>query len=183
MLTHKIDDNISLRLWNIKDVEKLHHLIIESKDHLRKWLPWVDERIKDINYTKEYILKSLDIFVKTGGYPQSVAILYKCEIVGTIGFNAIDEKNKNGIIGYWISEKYQGKGIITKATKALIYMGFKQFKLNRIEIRVADKNTKSKMIPIKLGFKEEGKIRQAEYLYDHYVDLIIYSILADEFYG
>lgn len=33
---------------------------------------------------------------------------------------------------------------------------------------------------IRLGFKLEGKLRQAEWLYDHYVDQVIYGLLAEE---
>ena len=41
-------------------------------------------------------------------------------------------------------------------------------------------NHKSRAIPERFGFKKEGMIRQAEWLYDHYVDHIIYGLLARE---
>ena len=67
-----------------------------------------------------------------------------------------------------------------RACKAYIAYGFNELDLNRIEIRVAEENKKSRAIPEKLGFQEEGKIRQAEWLYDHYVDHVIYGLLAEE---
>ena len=59
----------------------------------------------------------------------------------------------------------------------MISYAFEELLLNRIEIKCANKNDKSKAIPIKLGFKKEGIIRDAEWLYDHFVDHIVYCII------
>lgn len=180
MFVYKVDDNIKLRLFNLQDTKELHELTIKSKDTLRKWLSWVDYNVKDINNTEKYIRKSLETFSESGGYPSGIAIIYKSNIAGTICFNEINRSNKYCIIGYWLGDEFQGKGIMIKTVKAIIDITFNEFKLNRIEFRIASENEKSKKIPIKLGFKEEGKIRQGGFLYDHYVDLIIYGILAEE---
>ncbi len=57
-------------------------------------------------------------------------------------------------IGYWIDEKSSGKGLVTKAEERLTQFAFKEWKLNRIEIRCSPDNIASQMIPKKLGFKE-----------------------------
>src|SRR5699024_9450032 len=113
----------------------------------------------------------------TGGFPKSFAIIYKEEIVGTIGFSTIDYTNGIGMVGYWLGEEFQGKGIMTKAFDSLIEYGFEILRLNRIEVRVAVENEKSRALPERFGFREEGRIRQAEWLYDHYVDHILYGLL------
>ena len=180
MFTNIIDDNIKLRLLFLKDAEELHKLTVDSKEYLRKWMGWVDHNIEDINNTKEFIKKSLNNFINSDGYPEAIAIIYKDMIAGIIGFNHVDKRNKYAVIGYWLGEKYQNKGIMTKVTKCLIDISFNELMLNRIEIRVASENNKSKKIPEKLGFKIEGEIKEAEYLYDHYVNHIIYGIVAKD---
>ena len=50
--------------------------------------------------------------------------------------------------------------------------------LYRIEIRCAVQNEKSRAIPEKLHFTNEGTIRDGEWLYDKFVDLVIYGMLA-----
>ncbi|HSK70354.1 MAG TPA: GNAT family protein, partial [Pyrinomonadaceae bacterium] len=64
--------------------------------------------------------------------------------------------------------------------RALIDHAFNELKLNRVEIRCGFENTKSRRIPEKLGFKEEGVIKQAEWLHDRFIDLVIYATLANE---
>ncbi|MBM7609704.1 ribosomal-protein-serine acetyltransferase [Lysinibacillus composti] len=179
MLVHKIDDEVSLRLFNLDDAEEFYNLTIGSKTYLKEWLGWLDHT-KSVEDTAQHILSRCKELVENGGYPQSFAILYNDKIAGTIGFNEIHKANKMGIVGYWIGEKFQGKGIMSKAFKALIDYGFNDLKLNRIEVRVAIENKKSRALPEKFGFKEEGIIRQAEWLYDHYVDHVIYGLLTNE---
>ena len=136
--------------------------------------------MESVEDTARHIQSRLDELVDNGGYPKSFAIIYNGKIAGTIGFNDIYKANKIGVVGYWLGEEFQGKGIMSKALKTLIDYGFKDLKLNRIEARVAVGNIKSRAIPERLGFTEEGKVRQAEWLYDHYVDHVIYGLLADE---
>jgi ribosomal-protein-serine acetyltransferase len=47
-------------------------------------------------------------------------------------------------------------------------------------MRCAVENKKSRKIPERLGFREEGTIRQAEWLHEHFIDLVIYGMLASE---
>jgi ribosomal-protein-serine acetyltransferase len=69
---------------------------------------------------------------------------------------------------------------MTKACRFLVDYAFAELKLNRVEIRCATGNHKSRAIPERLGFKLEGTVRQAEWLYDHFVDHALYGMLASE---
>ncbi|QUG87204.1 GNAT family N-acetyltransferase [Bacillus nitratireducens] len=179
MLIHKIDEEVSLRIFNEGDAEEFYNLIISSKSYLKEWLGWIDY-IKSPEDTVKNIKARLKEFMENGGYPKSFAIIYKGNIAGTIGFNDINKTNKLGIVGYWLGENFQGEGIMTKSLKALIDYGFKELELNKIEVSVAVENKKSRALPERFGFVEEGKLRQAEWLYDHYVDHVIYGLLAAE---
>lgn len=92
----------------------------------------------------------------------------------------IDWDNRRTSIGYWLAESAQGKGLMTKATRSLVNVVFSHYQLNRVEIRAAPENRKSRLIPERLGCIMEGQIRDAEWLYDHFVDHVIYSMLASE---
>lgn len=179
MFIHKIDEDTALRLFNENDAEELYHLTISSKPYLKEWLGWLDH-IKSVENSYANIKSRLNEMVENGGYPKSFAIMYKGEIAGTIGFNNINKTSRIGVVGYWLGEQFQGKGIMSKAFETIIDYGFNELNLNRIEVNVAEGNEKSRALPERFGFINEGKKRQAEWLYDHFVDHIVYGLLADE---
>jgi ribosomal-protein-serine acetyltransferase len=177
MITIRIDDDLVLRQLSEDDAVSLFAVIDRNRLFLRQWLPWLDtsQVPQDTLY---FIRTTLDQFANNDGF--AAGIHYKDSVVGTIGFHKVDWLNRSVEIGYWLSEDYQGKGIVTKACKAFIDYAFGEWGLHRIQIRCAVGNTKSCKIPERLGFVKEGLQRQAEFLYDHYVDLNVYGMLEDE---
>ncbi|OIJ15218.1 alanine acetyltransferase [Anaerobacillus arseniciselenatis] len=177
MFIHKIDDDISLKLIELRDGQRVYELTNHSRDYLKEWLPWLDATTK-LEDTNEFIKFCLKGFAESNSL--TTVILFKGEIVGIAGYNSINWSNKTAYIGYWLGEEYQGNGIVTKVVKALTGYAFNDLNLNKVEIRAAVENKKSRSIPERLNFTNEGCIRQAEWLYDHYVDHVIYGVLAEE---
>ena len=177
MFTYEIEPNLSLKLLEVRDAERVFELIQSSRDYLREWLPWVDFT-KEEQDTKAFIQSCLQAYIDNKGL--HTAIVFHNEIVGLVSFNTIDHRNKSAQIGYWLGEGYQGHGIMTKVTQALIDYAIGEWKLNRIEIRAGIDNHKSRAIPKRLGFTYEGTSRQAEWVNDHFVDHAVYSMLADK---
>jgi len=175
----QIDDDVSLRMFTERDTEELHLLTMESKDHLRKWLGWLD-KVRSLEDTLQYIRRSFDTFTSLGGFPTTFAIIYRGEIAGTISFNHISEVHRNGSIGYWIGKRFEGKGIMSRSFEAVVNYDFETLRLNRIEVRVANENIRSRAIPERFGFKKEGVLQQVEMLYDTYVDHVVYRMLHAE---
>ncbi|NRD77998.1 GNAT family N-acetyltransferase [Bacillus sp. BRMEA1] len=177
MFVHKITEELSLKLIELRDAERIFELTDQSRSYLREWLPWLDYTVK-LEDTKQFIKNCLTGFAENKSL--NTVIMYKGEIVGVASFNAINWSNKTVQIGYWLGERYQGNGIMTIVARALTDYALKELALNKAEIRAAVGNKKSRSIPERLGFVNEGCIRQAEWLYDHYVDHIVYGILAEE---
>jgi ribosomal-protein-serine acetyltransferase len=177
MFLYNIDDQISLKLLDVRDGEKIFDLTNSSRDYLREWLPWLDQTTKQED-TNEFIKMSLKGFAENKSL--NTVILVNGQIAGVAGYNEINWSNKTAYIGYWLGEEFQGKGIMTKVARALTDYAFMELNLNKVEIRAAVGNKKSRSIPERLGFVNEGCIRQAEWLYDHYVDHIVYGMLVNE---
>lgn len=177
MFTLKVDHEIELQLFQRHHALLLFQLVEENREHLRKWLPWVDSMVTPYDF-ESVIPIWLNQIAENSAY--NLGIVYKGELVGSIGLHQIDWYNKMASIGYYIAKKAEGRGIISRTVQALINYAFFELGLNRIEIRCGVQNKKSRAIPERLGFVKEGIIRDGEQLYGYFHDLIIYSKLARE---
>ncbi|WP_018663151.1 GNAT family N-acetyltransferase [Heyndrickxia acidiproducens] len=177
MFTYQIDSDVCLKCPALKDAEELFRLTDQSRRYLREWLPWVDGTAGAGDSAK-FIQSCLADYAENKG--MTAFLIFKGKIAGSISYNRIDWANKTAHIGYWLGEKFQGRGIMTKAAAAFTAFAFQDLQLNRVEIRAATGNVKSRAIPERLGFTNEGTIRQAEWLYDHFVDHVVYGMLASE---
>ena len=151
-------------------------LIDKNRPHLRQWLPWVDAT-RAVMDSRMWIQGALKQFAENREL--HAGIWYEGRFAGVIGCRFIWQNN-SAVIGYWLGAEFQGKGLMTAATKAFIDHCLREMNLNRIEIRCATQNHRSRAIPERLGFINEGTIRDAEWLYDHYVDHIVYGLLAKD---
>jgi ribosomal-protein-serine acetyltransferase len=177
MLTHPLSPDLSLTLLEPRHAEPLFRAVDENRSYLRRWLPWLDLTESSAD-SLAFIHRTRQQLAENNGF--QTAILYHGEIVGMIGHIGIEWSHRSTSLGYWLAEEAQGRGIMTTACRAYIDHAFGELGLNRVEIRAAVENRKSRAIPERLGFTHEGVIRQAEWLYDRFVDHAVYGLLARE---
>ena len=167
--------DIRLSLMEESHAHELFRLVDSNRTYLREWLPWLDSQ-QGVADSMQFIRVMKDQF--RNNESMTMGIWYRNSLCGVIGYHRIDWLNKSSMIGYWIGSDHQGKGIMTESCRTMINHGIDHLGLHRIEIKCATGNRKSCAIPERLGFVNEGIARQAEKLYDHYVDLVVYSMLA-----
>lgn len=177
MFHFALDQETELKLLEDRHAEELFAAVDLNRAHLRQWLPFLDTTNSPAD-TRAFVQRTLNQFLQHSG--PTAGIWHRKRIAGVVGFNRINVDFRHCELGYWLGVEHQGKGIITRACSAMTDHAFGELKLNRVEIRCAPGNTKSRAIPIRLGFKEEGCIRQTEWLYDHFVDNVVYGMLASE---
>lgn len=169
-----IDSTLTIEPIAGKHLDELIELVNANRPYLHEWLSWLD-CVKVPHEFQQFIVASEKR--TTAGLEYSAVILENDRLVGRIGLYQLDRINRIASIGYWISEAAQGKGIISKACKAITTYGFEELGLNRIEIKCATGNYRSQAIPKRLGFQREGIIRQGELLNGRFIDLYLYSML------
>jgi ribosomal-protein-serine acetyltransferase len=177
MLSHKIDDETELRLIEPRDAEALNALVEQNFEHIRKWSAWLKPE-RSIETTRAFIKRNMARMAEDDGY--TLAIWHRGEMAGQVEYNYMDWTNRATEIGYWLGAAFQGRGIVTKSCRVLIEHAFDELKLNRVEMRCAVENQKSRGIPERLGFRQEGVLLQAEWMHDHFHDLVVYAVLASE---
>lgn len=176
MLTFSLGDVRCLRLLEEADAEELYAVVEANRAYLVRWMPWAEKQALD--GTLEFIRTSRKQIADNQGF--SAAITDTAAIIGVIGFHRLDWEHLLTSIGYWIDERSQGNGTVTRATAALTDHAFGVWKLNRVEIHAGVDNERSRAIPERLGFTQEGVLRQAERVGERFVDHVVYAILADE---
>ena len=158
------------------DADELHALVDSNRSRLIRWMPWAAEQTRE--GTAAFIRRAIDQEEANDGFQR--AVIAGGAIAGTVGFHRIDRDNLSTSIGYWLGQEYQGRGLMTAAVKELIDHAFSIWGLHRVELRIAPDNERSRALAARLGFSEEGLLREAERFGDEYRDLLMYSLLADE---
>lgn len=176
-LTILAGDGIELRRVSEDDCAELYAAIERNRERLRTWLPWLG-----LTYSREDLLGFLRQKERDNAARVSLTthIRVQGELCGAIGLHEVDRRHRSTSIGYWLDKAYEGRGIMTRACRAMVSEGFRQYGLHRIEIRCGTGNSRSSAIPRRLGFVEEGVLREAEWVFDHWVDLRIFSMLEQD---
>ena len=177
MLTQPIDDHLSLRMLRLPDADELFAIVDANRERLREWLPWLDDNTT-ADDTRWFIQTTLDQCAADRGFV--CAMLLDGAIVGVVGYNTIRRPSRIAELGYWLAAGATGRGLMTRSCRALIDYAFGELDLNKVEIRAAVGNRRSRAVPERLGFTQEGVLRQTEWLYDHLVDHVVYGLLRSE---
>lgn len=170
----ELSDDSYLRLLDEADADELYGLIDADREQLAEWLPWAaGQTLED---TVEFIRGGRAQVARNDGF--QAAIVQEERIAGVIGFVRVDWPSRATALGYWLSRAHQGTGLMTEAVRVLTDHALSAWELTRVEIRAAVGNTRSRAIPERLGFDEEGLLRGAERIGERQLDLVVYAKLA-----
>ena len=165
-----------------QDAKDLTNLLIRNKEYWTKFEP----KHKGIYYT-EYtqqnkILESMRL--------RSVQLEYFCGIydlssnalIGQISLYSIKRLPFSScFIGYALDEQFIGKGIMSEAVQSMVQFAFNTLKLNRVEAYVSPNNLPSIRVLEKVGFLQEGLLKQLLYINGQWEDHYIYAITANQY--
>jgi ribosomal-protein-serine acetyltransferase len=170
-----LGDGVELRSWSLEDAPAIYAMVDGNRDHLRAWFPWVD-RTTGPAQIAEFIEASRRREDREGNgiYKQGL-------LVGSAGLSW-DVEDQQGEIGYWLAADAMGSGLVTRAARALTTYGFEEIRLHRIVIKAAVGNARSRAVPERLGFVQEGVLREAGNTGLGRVDLVIYGMIVHEWH-
>ena len=180
MFSYRIDDDTELHIIQRHHAEAFFKAIDTDREFLGQWLGWV-HNLTTVDDAHAFVERDCNAI--GAGTRISLLIAYKGELAGGINLVITSKEHKKGEIGYWLKQGYNGKGIMTRATRFMTDFGVRYVKLNRIVIRCAIGNVKSQAIPERIGYTREAMSRASYLVDDELQDVYIYSMLADEWTG
>jgi ribosomal-protein-serine acetyltransferase len=163
MLRHELPGGYALRLVEESDADELFAVIDANRDHLAPWMSWAPHE-----RSPEDVLP----FIRST----------RKQIADNNGLHTAIVDPAGAIVGivYWLARDEQGRGTMTAAVRALVDHAFGPWRLNRVAIQAAVDNARSRAVPERLGFREEGVLRAVEWVGERAVDHVVYAVLAED---
>lgn len=151
--------------------------LAELADNIKIW-----QMVRDY-FPHPYSVKDAETFINMVSLEnprQNFGIEYQGELCGVIGLVLQEDVYKRSAeLGYWIGEKFWGKGIATKAVELILKYGFEELQLVRIYSGVFENNPASMKVLEKNGFQKEAIMRKAVFKNAVLMDEHLYSKLND----
>jgi ribosomal-protein-serine acetyltransferase len=174
-----LGDDAFVRTYTPDDAEEVAALVRANYDRLAPWMPWAT-RDRTAAEQRDWIERCLrsDTDLEGNGI-----WLADRSLAGGIGMR-IDTRSGEGELGYWLGAAAEGRGLVTRACGRFIDHAFGELKLHRVVIKAAIANERSRAVAVRLGFTEEGIMREAEpSATGEYHDLVVYGLLDREWHG
>ena len=173
-----VDDEISLVLAEERHAQAMTDLIVRNQQRLARWEPWA-EQPATLEGTRAYIRAALEDFVRGRQISTIIALERGRRFVGRCGIR-INPSAASGDIGYWIDADYEGRGITSRATRALVTSAFEEQGLQKIELRTSVANRRSRALAERLGFAFEGILQGGLQFARRADDVALYGVTARE---
>jgi ribosomal-protein-serine acetyltransferase len=142
------EQGVYIELIQPEHLDQLYELFELNRNYLRLYINGID-----LLQTREQVLKRWgalrDNSLPLGVWLNETQMIGRCRLTRNYESNCAD-------IGYWLSESYQGQGLMTAAVAACVRFAFQEWNVERIEIQCGEDNLKSRAIPERLGFLNEG---------------------------
>ena len=165
----------------------LRALSLGDTDNIVKWrnLPSVKKNLySQAELKPEQHIAYFENVVKNGKCAQFIIVVEDEGLstdIGTIFIKNIDNANHSGEYGIFIGEESaRGKGYAKIATEQILKFGFDTLGLHRIYLTVMSDNIPAIKTYENSGFVREGVMRDEYLRIDGYVDVVMMSILKQE---
>lgn len=177
---HFETERLLIRAPRPGDGAMLYQAVTESLEHLKPWMPWAHNAVT-LEAEEGIVRRMHTDFLRRDDLPLFILKKDSEEFVGGSGLHRFGWDVPRFEIGYWVRQRFQGKGYITEAVAGITNFAFEKLFAERIEIRMDDKNVRSYRIPERLGFKLEGILRNDARTVDGKLrDTRVYSMIRQE---
>lgn len=172
-----VDDELRLVPRHVADAAEMFAVVERNRAALRQWIGWVDATVT-VQDARRYAHFAESQFEQRVGF--DYGIWQRGAIAGALGLYDVDWLGRTAQIGYWLAPPAQGRGVMTRACRALTDHAFGRLGLHRLEIRCVVENQKSRAVAERLGYRFEGVLRDAHVLHDRFRDIALYAAIASD---
>ncbi|MDA3147524.1 GNAT family N-acetyltransferase [Leucobacter sp. UCMA 4100] len=173
--SHRLSDSASLELMTPECTPDIYDLTRTNHSRLREWAAWAQDD-PTFEWATAYVHGRVEAYFQGNAVP---CVVYESgKAVGCIELR-IDQDRAIGDIGYWLDAAAEGRGLVTRACRAMIEHG-KSLDLQRFELRIATENERSSAVAERLGFELEGVLKQTTPVQGRRLDTGLYALLVGD---
>ncbi len=168
-------------MYKLREIERKDVPIINSWRNKKELIDCLGATYRYINLDVDF--EWFDNYMKNRSNSVRCAVVgAEDNILGIVSLVSINHINQSAVLHILIGDSSnQDKGIGTFAIKVILSHAFYNLNLNRVELFALDSNDRAKHVYEKIGFTFEGKKRKAVFKNGHFVDMVLYSILREEY--
>jgi ribosomal-protein-alanine N-acetyltransferase len=172
------DGDIAIRPVRLRDARALERELIENRTWLRKWE--ATNPVGPMSFDVRASIRHLQSNARAGlGLP--FIIEHRGELAGQLNVSSISYGSVSmATIGYWVSERFAGKGLTPTAVALATDHCFFTVGLHRMEICIRPENEPSLRVVEKLGFRYEGLRRRFIHINGDWRDHFCFALTVEE---
>ncbi len=174
-------ERLVLRVPSVFDAPAVNAAQRESFAELQRWMKWASSPIA-LEETIAHARLASEVFGSGEDFALWGFLKSTDDFVLACGLHHCDWEVPKFEIGYWCRTSYQGHGYVTEAVRALTRVGFEQLGANRIEIRCDERNSRSRRVAERAGYRLEAKLENDSRAPDRSLrNTLVYALLPDEY--
>ncbi|MBX2850606.1 MAG: GNAT family N-acetyltransferase [Phycisphaeraceae bacterium] len=173
-----LGDGVRLRQVRYGDAGRLYELYVGNRERMRPFFRWAPT-VRSVGDVRGAIAEWIEWRDNDG---KITCVVQEGDairgMVYMVRYQATDHKAE---LGYWVDDGQEGKGLVTRACRAMVRHLFEYQGVNRIDITADVLNKRSRAVAERLGFTHEATIKQwLKFPDGRFVDMANYRLLRDE---
>ena len=169
---------VTIRPIRVRDARPLERELLDNRGWLRKWE--ATNPNGPLSFDTRASIRSLHNNARAGlGLPFVIEV--DGVLAGQLNVSSITYGSLgSATIGYWVSEKFAGRGATPTAVALATDYCFFSTGLHRMEICIRPENEPSLRVVEKLGFRYEGLRRRYIHINGAWRDHFCFALVVDE---
>lgn len=154
-------ERLLLRAPRPGDGAMVNASVLETLDDLRRYpasMPWAMEE-QPVGTTEEYCRRGAANWIIRADFPMLALWRDGGEHAGNVGLHRFNWETRVFEIGWWCRKRFQGKGLITEAARALTAFAYAHLGARRVWCACDEENERSWRVAERIGFAHEGTLK------------------------
>lgn len=174
-------NEIYIRKLELSDCSSLLDLRLRNRDFLQPFEPLHQEAFYTLSGQSGILEKLTQSWGQGTGYGFGIFLRNSEKLIGRVSLsNVVRGAWESCTIGYFLDQRYNGHGIMTRAVRLAVGFAFEQAFLHRVQGAVMPRNTASIRVLEKVGFVYEGLAKYYLKINGHWENHHIYSITREQ---